>query len=260
MPSSADLTQILTAEMHVTLPQENDEAILVLMKLYCQITWAVLVLAFLRWLLYRGPAHRKLRHHLQMQAIASSPFSKLPSELRAIIYRFTLVSDQAIYIPVQHAWTEPALLTTCHLFRMEARNMYYYENRFFVSYTDFGSDRDFEFPKRIHARGLRAMHLSVDERQVFSSLQRRSWRNLKLWLCRVHRNKIVYVPALDWLPDVKNKDPDTMVRVMFRIVVEMRGADWAMVERVLAVQFPILAAHDERWKVERYVGYVAKTK
>jgi len=102
--------------------------------------------------------------------------------------------------------------------------------------------------------------LSIDDRQIFSNLQRRSWLNLKAWLRRVHRRENVYVPALETWPDAKDADPDAMVRAMFRTVIEMRDVPWGMVLKVLAVQFRILAAHDSRWTVDQYAGYVAKVK
>ena len=142
--------------MLIPLPQNGDNATIVFMKLYCQFSLAVLILAFLKWLLFLSPAHRKHRPHPH-QAIATSPFGKLPPELRAIIYRYTLLSHQAIDVSNQYAKAEPALLITCRLFRTEARCIFYYENQFFIPYTDFCSDRDLEFPSRMRARAASAM-------------------------------------------------------------------------------------------------------
>jgi hypothetical protein len=62
--------------------------------------------------------------------VAQSPLFKLPPELRTIIYRYALLTDQDIDITESSGILEPALLSVCKILRLESYKVFYFENEF----------------------------------------------------------------------------------------------------------------------------------
>lgn len=71
-------------------------------------------------------------------SVADSPLFKLPPELRNMVYRYTIITDDdQILITKTTGIPEPALLSACKTTRSEARAMFYLENKFMCEVDEY---------------------------------------------------------------------------------------------------------------------------
>ena len=116
-----------------------------------------------------------------MAAATASPFRllELPAELRNQIYRYAVVEQDWVHLN-DHNSSEAAVLQTCRQIRSEAGPIYYGENVFAVTLTDYKVR-----PQPAH------WVWDVDRAKTFKLRNEGSldWENLKEWFRLYHEGK-----------------------------------------------------------------------
>lgn len=70
-------------------------------------------------------------------SVAESPLFKLPAELRNMVYRYAIVTDDRVLINKSLGIPEPGLLSACKLLRSEACTMCHLESKFTCVSRDY---------------------------------------------------------------------------------------------------------------------------
>lgn len=124
---------------------------------------------------------------VQLQkSMAESALSKLPPELRIMIYRFTIITDEAVVITKSSGVQEPALLLVSKIVREESCKLFYCENRFSCVVEHY-SPATMELARRKNRCidlevGIRNFHVELHHTQ-------RHWGNFVLWLHKCVQGK-----------------------------------------------------------------------
>ena len=171
--------------------------------------------------------------------VRQSPLITLPSEVREIIYRYTLVQDKIIMLEPatkHHA----ALLCCCTQIREEASQLYYCGNNF------KSEIKDYMFPGvkyfRLRMEKYPQPAGSPSRLSWFGKLMFPNWRNLLAWLKAHHEGKLPSAHLFSH-PQLQ------LVLPAFDKVKELKEQPWPLVERQLAGVRADMAARDSRWSV-----------
>ena len=110
----------------------------------------------------------------------------LPAEIRILIYREALVSDEAIDIDTTNRRV-PGLLQINRQIRQEARPLYFLENTFDIACPNFDATALFAFHKQ--SSGINFSDNDYDRPfDIFVGKKPRDWKNLVHWIRAVYRD------------------------------------------------------------------------
>ncbi|KAK5124415.1 hypothetical protein LTR85_001632 [Meristemomyces frigidus] len=145
----------------------------------------------------------------------------LPGELRNHIYRFALLSPSRIPIG-SDTLAQPSLLHACHQVRKEAKPIYYKENKFCVTITNFHFGLDMAFTRQC----MPCRHLNVTAALV--QIGQGSWQNLLNGLKACHEGScggLRYSEGEDlfWAYAAR----------AFEMVKDLKSCPWPQVEKAL---------------------------
>ena len=170
---------------------------------------------------------------------------KLPAELRNCIYRLALVQEGDI-VYNKDGYARPAVLNTCKKIRSEALKIFYYENTFISTISNYDVTAVEKFYQLEVTIGLTSAKV-----QTFTQVSGypTSWARLLRWLRVFHAAKrfaqstrianLGTSIAVDMAPYI--------VAGMFDTARMLRGQPWAIVEDILTVQRAMLDAVDAAW-------------
>ncbi|KAK6438899.1 hypothetical protein LTR95_004895 [Oleoguttula sp. CCFEE 5521] len=122
-------------------------------------------------------------------AVANSPLFKLSGEVRNIIWRFVLVSDDPLVF-TSSGVDEARLLQTCHAIRKEAAGIFYLENRTECPGGSYNSTALLKYQNKLSSLNLPDQ---VPGLAMFD-INDKSWSHLKLWLKRIHSRDLRWCP------------------------------------------------------------------
>nr|OQO24472.1 hypothetical protein B0A51_07202 [Rachicladosporium sp. CCFEE 5018] len=171
-------------------------------------------------------------------AIANSPLLRLSGEVRNIIWRFAVTSDQ----PVVYTGTgveEPSLLFTCHAIRKEARSIYHLENAVVCTGASYDTTSLLQYHLKMSSIGFREKMPMVFQENAKGT----NWPNLKLWLERFHTRELALCP--DWPHSYLAER--CIIDVMFLTVERLWDHPWELVESLLEMQHRSLVALNSGW-------------
>lgn len=121
-------------------------------------------------------------------SVAKSPLFKLPAELRNMVYRYAIVTDDRVLINKSLGIPEPGLFSACKVLRSETLTMFHLENKFTCVSRDYDPAvvllvcRKFQNPSL--AASLRKVK-SIDMEIHHYGL--RDWKNMVAWLHFCHQ-------------------------------------------------------------------------
>ncbi|KAI7233939.1 hypothetical protein KC330_g5070 [Hortaea werneckii] len=173
----------------------------------------------------QGPNRKKQRKVLKTNANITTQAHLLtvPGELRNVIYRLVLLSDERIKIDKTHR-KMPPMLRTCQQIYAEARSIYFGENSFQVTVR--------------HLRPTVPGHHWIFDKETRLDLYVKligkfDWENLVSWLSWYHRYKGIYLGCF--------RDRDSTLErldhvcLAFDIVKKMLRTKWEVVRAVLDI-------------------------
>ncbi|GAB1735304.1 hypothetical protein NU219Hw_g2943t1 [Hortaea werneckii] len=174
----------------------------------------------------QGPKRKKQRKVLKTNAniTTQAHLLTIPGELRNVIYRLVLWSDECIKVDKTHR-KMPPLLRTCQLIYAEACSIYLCENSFVVTARHLRPT----FPR--HHWILSKQKIRVDV--SIKLIGKFDWENLVAWLAYYHRCKGEYLGCFRG-HESAHKGTDH-VSFAFSIVDRMLKAKWQDVRAVLEV-------------------------
>jgi len=192
-------------------------------------------------------ATKESQFHLQ-NSVAESTLFKLPPELRIMIYRFAIITDEAVVITESSGLQEPALLLVSKLVREESCKLFYCENRFSCVVEHY-SLATMELTRRKNwctdlKVGIRNFHVELHHTQ-------RHWGNLVLWL-----HKCVQGKCGAWQPTPEDQLPahvlkysaeEKLVAGLFRFVALESTIMSKDLDLLLECMRPTLVAHNKDW-------------
>ncbi|KAI6860594.1 hypothetical protein KC338_g6905 [Hortaea werneckii] len=187
----------------------------------------------------QGPNRKKQRKVLKTNAdiTTKAHLLTIPGELRNVIYRLVLVSEERIKVDKRHR-KMPPLLRTCQLVYAEARSIYFGENSFQVTVR--------------HLRPIISRHhwLLVSRTKMRVDLNinligKFDWENLMSWLSRYHRSKGAYLGCFRGRDSVRRRLDH--VTFAFKIVHGMFKTKWQGVRTVLDEYREITELGKMRW-------------
>lgn len=154
----------------------------------------------------------------ELEEVSRTSLMGLPPELRNLIWRFALLSDDPIELAPGHA-RQPALLHVSVQVTRESMPIFLLENKFITAIADLKMrvPREHWLNTRVptHQRTYRLWGYP-------------SWKDLKLWLKRVHSGEYgAFVVLTDGEPCWQ------AVRHAFEIVFRLAEVEWAVVDKVL---------------------------
>ncbi|KAI6818822.1 hypothetical protein KC340_g14061 [Hortaea werneckii] len=173
----------------------------------------------------QGPKCKKQRKVLKTNAdiITQAHLLTIPGELRNIIYRLVLLSEDRIKIDKRHR-KMPPLLRTCQQIYAEARSIHFGENSFQVTVR--------------HLHPTVPSHHWIFNQQVRLDLHvkligKSDWENLVSWLSCYHRHRGKYLGCFrDRNSTLERLDH---VCLAFDIVKKMLRTKWEVVRAVLDI-------------------------
>lgn len=195
----------------------------------------------------------------------------LPAEMRNEIYMMVLTSPSTIRM-TPTGYERPAILNTCKAIRAEAIAVYYYNNKFRISVSQYSPAPFIKLYKVFESinRTLGTNTLVAKKLQLTTEFADDTphWANLMGYLKYVFeggRRMFGYSPEHVWKKSgqfgvgLNGTGEKMVVASMVVLCKHMRGnAQWKVVERVLKDQRTLLIAFDRRWAVDREEE--AKTK
>lgn len=195
----------------------------------------------------------------------------LPAEMRNEIYMMVLTNPSTIRM-TPTGYERPALLNTCKAIRAEAIAVYYYNNKFRISVSQYSPAPFIKLYKVFESinRTLGTNTLVAKKLQLTTEFADDTphWANLMGYLKYVFeggRRMFGYSPEHVWKKSgqfgvgLNGTGEKMMVASMVVLCKHMRGnSPWKVVERVLKDQRTLLVALDRRWAVDR--DEEAKTK
>lgn len=175
-------------------------------------------------------------------SVADSPMFKLSAELRNAIYRYALVTEEAVLITKANGIPEPALLLACKIIRSEATGIFYSENSLVCKVVNFDCSA-LRLIAREHGYGPSRTGSGI----MRDDNDQRIWKNLVFWLRMLHRNLCC---GLNGIAVGFEADPEEcMIAALFALVYESRasGRTWEVLERQIQYLRPTMIALNSDW-------------
>ncbi|KAI7535771.1 hypothetical protein KC331_g11853 [Hortaea werneckii] len=189
----------------------------------------------------QGPKRKKQRKVLKTNAdiTTQAHLLTIPGELRNIIYRLVLLSDDRIKIDKRHR-KMPPLLRTCQQIYAEARSIYFGENSFQVTVRHL---------RPIIPRRHWILSTKMQGDLKIKLIGKFDWENLMSWLACYHRYKGAYLGCFRPLEPSAHKRLDH-VTCAFSIVDRMFKTKWQDVRAVLDEYREVTELGKMRWVYE----------
>lgn len=174
-------------------------------------------------------------------SFAESPFFKLSAELRNMIYRFAIVTQEQVQITKSGGIPEPALLSVNKTVRSEALGIFYLENEFSAVVEEYDPATVLLALRRWSAFGVATGPIGIC-RLVLPTLQDPNWNNLVQWLHLCLRQKCVGFGLVDY-DDAELK----LVAGLFGAVIDSHDMSAGTLDILLKNMRPALVELDEDW-------------
>lgn len=153
--------------------------------------------------------------------VAESSLFKLPSELRTMIYRFALFTEEDIEVTESHGIPEPALLSVSKVVRSESYKVFYFEDTFSCMIEHYSPATMIlacgKTSKSDPKIGIRAPKLMIFNEQ-------RHWGNLVRWLhlCLQESHYACYAMSDNELAEhnVEYSAEERLLGGLFRFIVD----------------------------------------
>lgn len=175
------------------------------------------------------------------EAVAESPFFKLPPEIRTIIYRYSLVQARPAKITKRSGIPEPGLLSK--IIRFEAASIFYLEN---THETNISNSEPAMYV--VLHRKLTAIHGSrkwtVRHRPYGKNI--RNWPNLRKWLILHRKHK-----AIEVFRTFRSPPEAAITKSMFDMAKLTRSeSSDAKFEKLVDSMRPSLVAMNAEWAMD----------
>ena len=122
-------------------------------------------------------------------SVAKSPLFKLPAELRNMVYRYAIVTDDRVLINKSLGIPEPGLLSVRKILRSETCTMFHLENKFTCVSRDYDPAAVLLVCRKFQDSSLAASLRKVGSIDVeIHHYGLRNWMNMVAWLHLCHQS------------------------------------------------------------------------
>ena len=174
-------------------------------------------------------------------SVAQSPLFKLSPELRNMIYRFAIVTEDHVKITKTRGIPEPALLSASKTVRSETFGIFYFENKFLAVVEEYDPATVLLASRRASVSDA-ALGLIGIRRFALPAHQDPNWNNLVKWL------HLCLQEGCFGLHFFENHDAEAkLVAGLFGIVFEDPTMAAANLDILLKNIRPALVELDEDW-------------
>jgi hypothetical protein len=181
-------------------------------------------------------------------SVAESPLFKLPPELRTMIYRFALHTDEDIEITESHGIPEPALLSVSKIIRSETHKVFYFENEFSCMIEHY-SPATMQLARRKVSLADPRGGIRLPKTMVYH--QQRHWGNLVRWLhlCLEEPHYACHTLPDDELAKegFEYTAEERLIGGLFKFVVNDKDTTPDRLDLLLECMRPGLIAVDKDW-------------
>jgi len=191
----------------------------------------------------RAKAAKTPQTHL-LNSVAESPLFNLPPELRTMIYRFALVTDEEVAITEADGIPEPALLSTSKIIRSETYNVFYFENDFCCDVQQFNPATLLMADRKVTLHDL-SVGIAKPGISLKQGHDQRNWGNLVMWLreCLEGRCQSMGLAVDGVHEDVEIK----LIGGLFRVLINDTEMDLWRLDVLLKHMRPTLVALHSEW-------------